>query len=300
MEAVLPQPACMFARPALSGALIRPAPSLLGRLKRFILRGITGALLVGIFTAATPAHALFGVGDIVFDPSVFAQTLSTVENTIEIVQQAEQTYLLINSIYQGLKDWQNFGWVEMLDMVDLPFFDGVDGIDDLRDLASLTEMGVSDLQQLFAEAQTITRLVNDPQYRNSRTRAKQIELLNEAHQRSRRRKIVFARALKKHQKEMDKLKTQAKDLQDKIQAAASAEPANEATIASCQSKLQVILIRQQTLKDTLWAVMKKDEDKQQHDEELMRSMMREAGLQDTTIEVQNAMKLARDFVGIKG
>lgn len=300
MEAVLQHPAYLGSVRPWSGELIRPAPGLLARLGRKLRNAFKAVLFVSLFTAATPAKALFGVGDIVFDPSVFAQTLATVENAIEIVKTSRETFLLVNSVHQGLKDWQNFGWVEVLDMVDLPFFDGVEGIDDLRDLASLTEMGIEDLQQLFAEAETITRLVNDPKYRASRTRAKQVQLLNEAHQRSRRRKIVFARALKKHQKEMDKLKTQAKDLQDKIQAAANASPAQESTISSCQSKLQVILIRQQTLKDTLWATMKKDEDKMKHDEELMRSMMREAGLKDTTIEVHNAMKLARDFVGIKG
>ena len=279
--------------------LPQPPPGLPGPWPRFIRRGLSVGLAAGLVTMATPAHAIFGIGDVVFDPSVFAKTAIAAEQGVRTLAQAQQTYLIFNSVYQGLRDWKNFGWVEMLDMVDLPFFDGVDGIDDLRDLASLTEIGVSDLQQMFGECQTIQRLVNDPRYRDSRTRAKQVDLLNEAFQRNRRRKIVFARALKKHQQEMDKLKRQGKDLQDRIQAAASAKPANIATIESCQGKMQVIEIRQQTLKDSLWATMKKDELKQQHDEELMRSMMREAGLKDTHVEVHEGMSLAREFVGLR-
>lgn len=266
------------------------------RIIRWVMKTITALIFVGILTNARPAQAQW----IVFDPSVFAQTLAEVENTIQVIKQAEEMYLLVNSVYQGFHDWQNFGWVEILDMVDLPFFDGVAGIDDLRDLASMTEMSLEDLQQLFAEAATLQRLKGDPTYRQSRTRAKMIDLMSEAHQRSRMRKVVFVRALKQHQREMDRLKAQARDLQDQLQVASSNEPANEAAISGIQAKLQVILIRQQTLKDSLWDLMKTDEMKAQQDEELFRSYMREAGLQDTTTEVHDAMKLARDFLGIRG
>lgn len=64
------------------------------------------------FTAACvlapePAHALFGVGDIVFDPSVFAQTLATVEelsNQIEVMQQQYNQLVLTYQAIAHLPD----------------------------------------------------------------------------------------------------------------------------------------------------------------------------------------------------
>jgi conjugal transfer/entry exclusion protein len=53
-------------------------------------RLIATATLVGACLAAPPAYALFGVGDVVFDPSVFAQTVMTVQqlsNQLAVMQQ---------------------------------------------------------------------------------------------------------------------------------------------------------------------------------------------------------------------
>ena len=46
-----------------------------------------GAIAFGV---APPAHALFGIGDIVFDPSNLAQNIMTAANTLEINNQIQQ------------------------------------------------------------------------------------------------------------------------------------------------------------------------------------------------------------------
>ena len=50
------------------------------------------ALTVGLFMVLpNQSHALFGVGDIVFDPSVFGETVMTaVENVNQTMKQVEQ------------------------------------------------------------------------------------------------------------------------------------------------------------------------------------------------------------------
>lgn len=273
-----------------------------GGLARWVTKLATAFILAALLTSARPAQAQWAV----FDASVFQQTYATVVNTLkqieqykQMIQQARESYLLFNSVYAGFKNWQNFGWVEILDMANQPFFDGIQGIDDLRDLGSMSELSVDELMQLFGEAQTIQRLQTDPAYKKSKVRAKMIDQMNEAHQRNRKRKVLYVRALKTHQRELDKLKTQARDLQYELEAASSVQPADAAAIAGIQGKLQVIQVRQETLKDSLADMLKTEELKEQHDEELFRSYMREAGLQDTTNDVHDATALARNFLGIR-
>lgn len=67
------------------------------------LRGATAVLVFSMFMTSLvpPAHALFGVGDIVFDPSNLAQNLITAANTLtmidnQIQQLANEAQSLLN------------------------------------------------------------------------------------------------------------------------------------------------------------------------------------------------------------
>ncbi len=53
---------------------------------------------------ATPAFALFGVGDLVFDPSVYAEAIAQVQQAIQMVQTAQSTLTTIQA------NLQNFTW----------------------------------------------------------------------------------------------------------------------------------------------------------------------------------------------
>ena len=50
----------------------------------------------------SPAHALFGVGDVVFDPSVFAQTLATVQQLSNQLAVMQQQYNQLVQTYQAI------------------------------------------------------------------------------------------------------------------------------------------------------------------------------------------------------
>jgi len=272
----------------------RPSPSLLGRLKRLVMRGLMGLMLVGMITAAQPARAQWAV----FDASVFAQTLSTASTVIETLKQAQQAYLFANAVYSVVKDPTAFGFVQILDMAQLPIFNGISGIDDLRDFATLTDMTVSELQALFSEFATIQRLMNDPSYRASQTRATLINLMAQASARERARKTAMATAMQQEQKSLNALAVQATKLGNQIQAAANANPVNAGAIAAYQAQLALIQIQEEDLKSGLWAVIKNSETKKEQDEETYQNNMREAGLLDPNTQIYNSMFLVRQLTGV--
>ena len=272
----------------------RPSPSLLGRLKRLVMRGLMGLMLVGMITAAQPARAQWAV----FDASVFAQTLSTASTVIETLKQAQQAYLFANAVYSVVKDPTAFGFVQILDMAQLPIFNGISGIDDLRDFATLTDMTVSELQALFSEFATIQRLMNDPSYRASQTRATLINLMAQASARERARKTAMATAMQQEQKSLNALAVQATKLGNQIQAAANANPVNAGAIAAYQAQLALIQIQEEDLKSGLWAVIKNSETKKEQDEETYQNNMREAGLLDPNTQIYNSMSLVRQLTGV--
>ncbi len=55
---------------------------------------LAAAAIVALSAAATPrpANALFGAGDIVFDPTVYAEAILEYEQLVQQLQQLEQTY----------------------------------------------------------------------------------------------------------------------------------------------------------------------------------------------------------------
>jgi P-type conjugative transfer protein TrbJ len=74
-----------------------------------------------IFTMATPAHAIFGMGDIVYDPSNFAQNITAAisEVTQELKQVEQYTTQLrelmtakqqLDDMLQNTKQLTNFNW----------------------------------------------------------------------------------------------------------------------------------------------------------------------------------------------
>src|SRR6516165_6987277 len=67
-------------------------------------RGIFAlAVVFVLLTMAHPVFAIFGLGDIVFDPSVFAQAVQQVVRLEQQYMQLVQTYQMIQNQYEHLK-----------------------------------------------------------------------------------------------------------------------------------------------------------------------------------------------------
>lgn len=56
----------------------------------------------GAYVTASPAYALFGVGDVVFDPTVFAETVATVEQLSSQLSVMQQQYNQLVQTYQAV------------------------------------------------------------------------------------------------------------------------------------------------------------------------------------------------------
>lgn len=65
-------------------------------------RLIATAIALGACVTAPPAYALFGVGDVVFDPSVFAQTVMTVQQLSNQLAVMQQQYNQLVQTYQAV------------------------------------------------------------------------------------------------------------------------------------------------------------------------------------------------------
>ena len=63
---------------------------------------LASTLCIGTALAPVPALALFGVGDVVFDPSVFAQTLATAEELARQIEIMRQQYSQLVQTYQAI------------------------------------------------------------------------------------------------------------------------------------------------------------------------------------------------------
>lgn len=64
---------------------------------------MTSVIVVGMsLLSYQPARALFGIGDIVFDPSNFAEAVKQVEQAIQMVEQAKQTVQALTNIPANL------------------------------------------------------------------------------------------------------------------------------------------------------------------------------------------------------
>src|SRR5579875_1744479 len=69
------------------------------------------AVVAGLALFATPAFALFGFGDIVFDPSTFGEVVADVTQAIQVATNTKQTLSTIkaNIAHFSLKSmWQTF------------------------------------------------------------------------------------------------------------------------------------------------------------------------------------------------
>lgn len=68
----------------------------------------TGLALALVCMIPKPAYAIFGIGDIVYDPSNFAEAVAAVEQDIKIVEQGVETYKLLQSELRMIerRPWQ--------------------------------------------------------------------------------------------------------------------------------------------------------------------------------------------------
>jgi hypothetical protein len=218
-------------------------------MKRLIIKT---ALVATLFVAAPQAKAI-PVIDGAHIAAAAANAGLQVLEWVNYIKNFKEYYSTINAVYNGVRDWKNMGWVDTLQLVELPWFDGMEGIEDIRNIAAGTSMSLSDLQTVFSDLKWFDKMLNDPRYAEQEAFRKKTQILQKANQRGMRRKMTITRAMHKMNEENQKLLKQSKDIQAEIETLSKKEPAPLASIAALQGRLAGIQAKMQSNKDGLYA-----------------------------------------------
>lgn len=230
--------------------------------------GLVATLLVGM--TATPGRAQIPVTDFAHIMQSILNVLNQLEQWYQQIQKMRETYALAYAAYTGLKNWQGLGWIEALQLAELPWFDGVDGIEELRELAAAGTLSLQQLQAIFRESDQIKRMMNDPLYARSQAYAAKVNLWAAHYSRVVKMRIAMSRTMKSHQDELEKLKSQAQLATAQIQALSGQDPAPIPAIQALQGKLQAILVKIEANQGSMREMKDTLQKKEEHDLETVR------------------------------
>ena len=196
-----------------------------------------------------PAEAQFAVIDGAALAQDVEEFLQIITQWNEVINTAHVSLQAFKDAYAGLKDWKHLGWVDTLQILQLPWLDSVDGIDEIRNVATLSVMGAGQIDQLWQNLnpdswQSNPRYRNDPWYRNK---------VNSLLRQSKRARATRAALMRQMQSQNAALTTdiaKIKSLRDQIQAenekpTGSNGAVNSAKIASLQAEIQALEAKHQ-------------------------------------------------------
>jgi hypothetical protein len=215
-------------------------------MKKIIL---TAVLFYATALTTRPAHAQWAVIDgaaIAEDIEEFAQVLTQWN---EIIGTAHSSLQAFRDAYAGLKDWKHLGWVDTLQILQMPWLDGVDGIDEIRNVATLSVMSAGQIDQLWQNLdpdswQSNPRYRNDPWYRNK------VNSLLRQSRRARATRAALMRQMQSHNQALTTDIAKIKSLRDQIQAenetpTGANGTVNTAKIASLQAEIAALEAKHQ-------------------------------------------------------
>jgi hypothetical protein len=216
-------------------------------MKRIILASI---FCSGICLVARPARAY--VLPVIDAASITERVTEFVEILVEwneIINTAHGSLQAFRDAYNGLKDWKHLGWVDTLQILQMPWLDGVDGIDEIRNVATLSVMSAGQIDQLWQNInpdswESNPRYRNDPWYRNK------VNSLLRQSKRARATRAALMRQMQSHNKSLTTDIAKIKSLRDQIQAenehpSGSDGTVNSAKIASLQAEVQAFEAKHQ-------------------------------------------------------
>ena len=216
---------------------------------------MVGCLVVGtcMMGWVCPAGALFGIGDTVVDIQALIQRLTQFTATIAqiraIVHAGAESLQMFQAAYEGVKNWRNLGWIDTLDLVNLPWFDGVDGIDDIRRLVFAGSMAADQAGSLFADLKGFDQYVSNPRYQNDAWfRAKVRSLLRQS-RRAQAVRLALMRQIDAQNsaltKDLARMKRLTSDIEDANSAKLKGQPVDQAKVASLSAELQALEAKHQ-------------------------------------------------------
>ena len=204
--------------------------------RRVVLPGLAVCWITVIPASVTSAEAWT-----FHDGPAYIQRISQLAQVLaqwnEIIRSSGQQLMVLKAAYLGLKDWRNYGWIDVLRVTESPWFDGIKGIDDLRQATSLTIMSAEQAQQLWDNYTFYNNMLLNPRYeKDPWYRAKVNSLLRQS-KRAQAVKSATLQQFKTENKDLIEDVKKIKRIKTDIQAI-NQEPTVDATkLASLQAEL---------------------------------------------------------------
>lgn len=186
--------------------------------------------------SVTPAQAW-----IFHDGPAFVQRITQLVKTLaqwnQIIKSSGDQLMAFRAAYNGLKDWRNYGWVDVLRLADSPWFDGIEGIDDIRKMTDLSVMTAEQAQLLWDTQAFYRKMLTNPRYaKDSWYRSKVNSLLRQS-KKAQGVKEAILRQFKTENKDLIEDVKKIKRIKTDIQEINKANPVDATKLASLQAEL---------------------------------------------------------------
>ncbi|WP_316411536.1 hypothetical protein [Mesoterricola sediminis] len=190
----------------------------------------------GIPASVTPAQAW-----VFHDGPAFIQRVAQLTQVMaqysQIVKTGGQQLMAFKAAYMGLKDWRNYGWVDVLRLADSPWFDGIEGIDDIRQCTDLTVMSAEQAQHLWDTTAFYNQMLLNPRYANDPWFRAKINSLLRQSKRAGAVKASILRQYKAQNKDLIEDVKKIKRIKHDIQVINQTSPVDAVKVASLQAEL---------------------------------------------------------------
>lgn len=200
-------------------------------------------LAVAVVAASRRAEAQWEVHDLAAITQRAAQFAQYLVQFNEIITAARSHLEAFKQVYEGLKDWQNLGWADILQLVDLPWFDGVDGIDDIRRATYVAVMSVQQAEALWDNVNYAERWRSNPRYQSDPWFRANVDSLLRQSKRAQATRAALLRQMQMQNKAVSEDVKKIKRLRDGIEQENRNSPVNQGKIASLQAEIAAVEAR---------------------------------------------------------
>ncbi len=181
---------------------------------------------------------------------IFHDGPAALQRITQIAQFLIQTNQLINTTrgyvraferaYEGLKDWKHLGWVDTLQIIDMPWFDGLEGIDDIRRATYLSVMTADQAIKLWDNVHWVERFKDNPRYRTDPWFRSKVDSLLRQSRRARSTRAALLRQMSAQNQSLIEDVKHIKRLRDAIELANQQSPVNQAKVGSLTAELNAV------------------------------------------------------------
>ena len=214
-------------------------------MKRLLL----GAVLVCGLFVSRPVHAQMAVIDGAAITQGLEEFVQIITQWNEIIGTAHSALQAFRDAYAGLKDWKHLGWVDTLQILQMPWLDGIDGIDEIRNVATLSVMSAGQIDQLWQNVNPDSWAEN-PRYRNDPWYRNKVKSLLRQSKRARATRAALMRQMQSQNAALTTDIAKIKALRDKIQdenehPTGKDGTVNQGKIATLQAEVQAVEAKHQ-------------------------------------------------------